>query len=299
MKNKELRSALLLLLTAAIWGFAMAAQRDGSQYIPPFTFLSIRYFLGGMALLPLMLRENKKTGKPLKKNELLIGAMIGVVLFIASLLQQLGVKETDAGKAAFLTALYVVLVPVLGIFMKKKTRLTTWLALLLAIPSLYLLCVPAGVAFTLAPADGLLLLGAVFWALHILVTDQFISRVSALKLCTAQFLAVSLLNAVPALLFESVSMEHLLRGLWAVVYCGLFSTAMGYTFQTIGQKHCRPAYAALILSLESVFGVISGALLLGETMALRGYIGCVMMMAAVVLAQAGTLLRPRKEEIHV
>ncbi|MBE5784117.1 MAG: DMT family transporter [Clostridiales bacterium] len=299
MKNKELRYAFLLLLTSAIWGFAMAAQRDGSQYIPPFTFLSIRYFLGGMALLPLMLRESKKNGQPMRKKEALIGVLIGVVLFIASLLQQLGVRETGAGKAAFLTALYVVLVPVLGIFMKKKTQLTTWLALLLAIPSLYLLCVPEGEAFTLAPADGFLLLGAVFWALHILFTDQYASHVSALKLCTVQFFVVSILNAVPALLFESVTLDHLLRGLWAVVYCGLFSTAMGYTFQTIGQKHCRPAYAALILSLESVFGVISGALLLGERMALRGYIGCVFMMVAVVLAQAGALIKPKKENAHV
>ena len=299
MKNKELRYALLLLLTAAIWGFAMAAQRDGSQFVPPFTFLSIRYCLGGAALLPLMLRENKKNRAPLKKQEMLVGALIGVVLFIASLLQQLGVRETDAGKAAFLTALYVVLVPVLGIFMKKKTRLTTWLALLLALPSLYLLCVPAGASFTLAPADGLLLLGAVFWALHILVTDQYTAKISALKLCTVQFFVVSILDAIPALLFESVSLEHLLQGLWAVVYCGLFSTAMGYTFQTIGQKHCRPAYAALILSLESVFGVISGALLLGETMALRGYIGCALMMVAVVLAQAGALIKSPKEESHV
>ena len=138
-----------------------------------------------------------------------------------------------------------------------------------------------------------------FWALHILVTDQYTAKISALKLCTVQFFVVSILNAIPALLFESVSLEHLLRGLWAVVYCGLFSTAMGYTFQTIGQKHCRPAYAALILSLESVFGVISGALLLGETMALRGYIGCALMMVAVVLAQAGALFQSRKEEIHV
>jgi len=299
MKNKELRYAFLLLLTAAIWGFAMAAQRDGSQYIPPFTFLSIRYFLGGAALLPLMLRESKKAQQPLQKKEALVGGLIGIVLFIASLLQQLGVRQTAAGKAAFLTALYVVLVPVLGIFMKKKTRLTTWLALILAIPSLYLLCVPEGEAFTLAPADGLLLLGAVFWALHILVTDQYAGHISALKLCTVQFFVVSILNAVPALLFESVSPDHLLRGLWAVVYCGLFSTAMGYTFQTIGQKHCRPAYAALILSLESVFGVISGALLLGETMALRGYLGCVFMMVAVVLAQAGSLIKPKKENAHV
>lgn len=297
--NKELRYAALLLLTAAIWGFAMAAQRDSCQFVPPFTFLAIRYFLGGAALLPLMLRENKKTKQPLQKKEALSGALVGLVLFAASLMQQMGLEHTAAGKSGFLTALYVVLVPVLGVFIKKKTRFTTWLALMLALPALYLLCVPAGETFTLAPADGLLLTGAVLWAVHILVTDHYAPSVTALKLCTVQFFVVGILSGVLAIFLESVALPDLLRGLWGVVYCGLFSTAMGYTFQTIGQKYCRPAYAALILSLESVFSVIAGALLLGERMSGRGYIGCVIMMIAVVLAQLGTMIAPKKEKTHV
>lgn len=297
--NKELRCAGLLLLTAAIWGFAMAAQREGAKYLSPFTFNACRFFLGGLALLPLMLRENKKTSSPLTGKEALTGALIGLVLFTASLLQQMGVSDAGAGKAGFLTALYVVLVPVLGTLLGKKTGLTTWLALVLALPALYLLCVGEGEALSLAPSDSLLLLGAFFWAAHILLTDHFAAVVPALKLCTAQFFAAAALNLVCALLFETVSWENLLNGLWPVAYCGLLSTAVGYTLQTVGQKGCRPAFAALILSLESVFCVISGALLLGERMSTRGYVGCGLMLLAVVLAQAGAFLRPRKEAAHV
>lgn len=297
--SKELRGAGLLLLTAAIWGFAMAAQREGAKYLSPFTFNACRFLLGGLALLPLMLRENKKTGSPLSRREALTGALIGLVLFTASLLQQMGVGDAGAGKAGFLTALYVVLVPVLGVFLGKKTGLATWLALLLALPALYLLCVGEGEAFSLASSDLLLLLGAFFWAAHILLTDRFAAAVPALKLCTAQFFAAGALNLVCALLFEGVSWDGLLHGLWPVAYCGLLSTALGYTLQTIGQKDCRPAFAALILSLESVFCVIAGALLLGERMSARGYIGCALMLLAVVLAQAGALRPPRKEAAHV
>lgn len=297
--NKEFRCALLLFLTAAIWGFAMAAQRDGSQYLTPFIFNTYRYLLGSLALLPLMMRENKKTGRPLKKKEAVIGCGIGLILFIASLLQQMGLRGTAAGKAGFLTALYVVLVPVLGIFFKRKAPLTTWLALLMAIPALYLLCMSEGERFSLTLSDSWLILGAIFWALHILVTDRFAPSVSALKLCTVQFFTVFFLNLICALLFETTTWENLLRASWAVAYCGLLSTAVGYTLQTIGQKGCRPALAALILSLESVFCVIAGALMLGERMTMRGYLGCVLMLLAVLLAQAGTLIKPRKENLHV
>lgn len=297
--NKEARSAALLLLAAVIWGFAMAAQRDGARYLSPFTFNACRFLLGGLALLPLLLRENKKTGRPFTRREALVGGGVGLVLFTASLLQQMGVSGAGAGKAGFLTALYVVLVPVLGAFLGKKTRAATWLSLLLALPALYLLCVGKGEGFSLAPADALLLLGAFFWAVHILLTDRFALAIPALKLCTAQFFAVAALNGICALAFETTTWESLLHGLWSVAYCGLLSTAVGYTLQTIGQKHCRPAYAALILSLESVFCVVAGAVLLGERMSGRGYLGCALMLAAVLLAQAGALLRPREEEIHV
>ena len=297
--NKELRAGLLLLLTAAIWGFAMAAQRDGIQYVPAFTFNGIRYVLGTLALLPLTIRENKGVKHLFSKDDIKKGTLVGIVLFTAAILQQLGLLGADAGKAGFLTALYVVLVPVLGIFFKRKTRLTTWLALLLALPALYLLCVKPGQAFVLDGSDMLLLAGAVCWALHILVTDRYAPGMSPLKLCTVQFFVTAVLNLAVAVFTESVSLENLWRGAWAIAYCGIFSTAVAYTLQTIGQRECRPAYAAVILSLESVFAAISGALLLGERMTTQGYIGCVIMFLAVLLAQAGALFPARKEKAHV
>ena len=298
MKN-ELRSAGLLFLTAAIWGFAMAAQREGSRYLQPFTFNACRFTLGALALLPLLPRENRREAVPFTARQAVSGVVLGVILFFASLLQQAGVGEAGAGKAGFLTALYVVLVPVLGVFLGKKTRITTWLALLLALPALYLLCVPRNEAFSLAASDGLLLAGAFFWAAHILATDHFVRFIPSLRLCAAQFVCGAALNWLCALLFETVSGENLLHALVPVLYCGVMSTGVGYLCQTLGQKGVRPAFAALIMSLESVFCVIAGALLLGERMDGRGYLGCALMLAAVLLAQLGSLFIPAKEENHV
>ena len=297
--KKELRSGAMLLTTAVIWGFAMAAQREAARFLSPFTFNAARFTLAALSLLPLMLLDNRRRGERLQKRDFLAGAATGSVLFIASLLQQAAVGEAGAGKAGFLTALYVVLVPVLGVFMGKKTAGATWLALLLAIPALYLLCVGEDEAFRLAPSDGVLLLSAVFWALHILTTDHFAASVSALKLCTVQYAVGAALNWAFALIFETTPPENILPALWAVAYCGVLSTAVGYTLQTLGQKNCRPAVAALILSLESVFCVVAGALLLGERMSPRGYLGCGLMLLAVALAQTGALLPGRKEKKHV
>ena len=296
--KKEWKAVGMLFLTAVIWGFAMAAQRHGSQYLSPFSFNACRFLIGGLALLPLTWREHRasisagQAPRPLlTKKEWLAGAAAGMVLFIASFLQQMGVGDAGAGKAGFLTALYVVLVPVLGVFLKKKTALSTWAALVLALPALYLLCIKKGESFALAPHDALVLLGSFFWAGHILITDHFVRDISPLKLCTAQFLIGALPNVVCAACFEQFSFDNLLHALWAVCYCGLLSTGLGYVLQSFGQRHCRPAYAALILSLESVFCVIAGALLLEEKMDSRGYLGCLLMLAAVLLAQAGDLRR--------
>lgn len=294
--KNELISAALLFLTAGIWGFAMAAQREGSRYLSPFTFNACRFTVGALFMLPLMARGNKKTAAPLNRREIAAGCVLGLILSTASFLQQMGVGEAGAGKAGFLTALYVVLVPVLGVFLKKKTGTATWLALLLALPALYLLCVPAGEAFSLAGSDALLLAGAFFWAAHILATDYFVLSVPALKLCTVQFVACAVMNWALALAFETISGENLLRALVPVLYCGVLSTGVGYLCQTVGQKGCRPAFAALILSLESVFCVIAGAILLGERMDGRGFLGCALMLLAVLLAQAGTLFVPARRE---
>ena len=295
MNNNSIKffASIGLVTTAAIWGFAMAAQREGSRYLSPFTFNAARFTMGALTMLPLMLRENKRTLSFLSGREAACGAVLSCILFCASLLQQMAVGEAGAGKAGFLTALYVVLVPVLGVFLGKKTGATTWLALLLALPALYLLCVPGGERFSLEGPDVLLLIGAFFWAAHILATDHFVRFVAPLKLCAVQFAAGAALNWLCALLFETITGENLLRALVPVLYCGILSTGVGYLLQTVGQRGCRPAFAALILSLESVFCIISGALLLGERMDGRGYLGCALMLLAVLLAQGGGLLKTR------
>ena len=269
----------------------MAFQREASRFLQPFTFNAARFTVGIAALLPLMLREVKTTGQPLRGKDMLKGFAQGAALFLASFLQQSAVGEAGAGKAGFLTALYVVMVPVLGVFIGKRTRVTTWLALVLALPALYLLCVPKGETFSLAPSDSILLLSSVVWAVQILCMDHFVQTVSPLKLCVLQFASAAVLNWLCAFIFEQPAWENLQRALIPIAYCGVMSTGVGYLFQAIGQKGCRPAFAALIMSLESVFCVIAGAIMLGERMDARGYIGCVLMLGAVVLAQAGGLLQ--------
>ncbi|MBR5111598.1 MAG: DMT family transporter [Clostridia bacterium] len=287
----ELRCAFLLFMTAAIWGFAMAFQREASRYLQPFTFNAARFTVGIISLLPLMAREIRATGTPLTKSDMLKGAVQGAALFLASFLQQSAVSDAGAGKAGFLTALYVVMVPVLGALIGKRTQITTWLALALALPALYLLCVPAKEHFSLAPSDSILLFSSVVWAVQILCMDHFVQTVSPLKLCATQFLFAAILNWLCAFIFEQPSWDRLLRALLPIAYCGIMSTGIGYLFQAIGQKGCRPAYAALIMSLESVFCVVAGAAMLGERMDSRGYIGCVLMLSAVILAQTGGLFR--------
>ncbi len=295
----ELRCALLLFLTAAIWGFAMAFQREGSRYLQPFTFNAARYTVGILSLLPLLMREIKTTGKPLTRKEALKGAAQGLALFLASFLQQSAVGEAGAGKAGFLTALYVVMVPALGTLIGKRTQITTWLALLVALPALYLLCVPKGETLTLTASDSILLLSSVVWAVQILCMDHFVQSVSPLKLCTMQFVSAVILNWIFAFVIERPTWENLMRALVPILYTGVMSTGVGYLFQAMGQKGCRPALAALIMSLESVFCVIAGAVMLGERMDSRGYIGCAMMLAAVLTAQAGGFMRWKGGSGHV
>ena len=297
--KKELRASAFLLLTAVIWGFAMAFQREGSRFLPPFSFNASRSLVAAAVMLPLMLLDGKRTGRKITRRDALSGAIVGCVLFLASFLQQLGVGQTGAGKTGFITAMYVVLVPVLGAFFGKKTGLFAWLALLLAVPALYLLCVEPGEKMTVAPMDALLLFSAVCWAGHILVTDHFVSRTPALALCFFQYAASALLNLLCAAAWETPTLAGVQGALIPILYCGVLSTGLGYACQTVGQKNSRPAVAALILSLESVFCVLAGALMLGESMSGRGYLGCGLMLAAVALAQVGSLTGIQKEKTDV
>lgn len=288
LKKRELRALLLLLLCSAIWGFAFAAQREASRFLQPFTFGAARFYLGAAALLPLVLSRDKKSGREkLSRKDFVAGSIVGCALFLGSTLQQKGVSLTSAGQAGFLTTLYVVFVPVVGIFFGRKTGLKTWLALLLSVPALYLLCM-TDEGFHIREGDAWVLLSVIFWTAHILITDHFVLKCDPLHLCVAQFFVCGCLNLVCSLIFEPGNFQNLASAILPVLYVGVMSTGVAYTLQAVGQRDAKPAHAALVMSMESVFSVIAGALILGETLSGRAYIGCALMLTAVILSQFGT-----------
>lgn len=283
-----MKSNVLLMLTAAIWGFAFVAQRVGMQYVGAFTFNGVRFALGSVSLIPLIVYFNKKKVKEQSEETASAGALIpgiiaGSVLFMGASLQQLGLAYTTAGKAAFITGLYIVLVPLFGIFLKHRIRLSTWAGVVLAVIGLYLLSVNED--FSIAKGDFLEIIGAFFWAAHILVIDYFTKKVDALKLSAIQFAACSVLSIGVALIFEDISMSGISQALIPILYGGLFSVGIAYTLQVVAQKHAKPSHAAIILSMESVFAALGGALLLSENLGGRGYLGCALMFAGMIVTQ--------------
>lgn len=287
MKKNETGTLLVLLLTAMIWGLAFVAQRDIADRIPPLTLGAVRFLISAVVLYPISRIQNKKSHEtPLSVQDFKGGCIVGLMLFTATFLQQIGLQCTEAGKAGFLSALYVVLVPVIGILFKRKTSLNTWIALILSVPALYLLCRMEN-GFSLAQGDLWVLSSSVFWALHILCTDRFAKQIPVLRLCFIQSLTAGCIYTVCALCFESPTPAVLQDTLFPVLYVGIMSTAVAYTLQSIGQKHSQPAHAAIVMSTESVFSVLGGALILGERMSVFGYIGCALMFAAVLISQLG------------
>jgi len=276
---------LLMLLAAAIWGFAFVAQRVSMNYVGPFTFTGVRFLLGGLSLLPLIYVFNRSGGydQPSSARETLLpGMLAGTVLFIAVSLQQVGMLHTTAGKAAFITGLYLVLVPILGIFLRHRTSATTWLGCLLGLLGLYFLCVFE--SSTIKKGDLLVLAGALFWAVHIHVIAHF-RRLSAVRLSCFQFLTCSLLALAVALFTETITMHSLYQAALPILYGGLCSVGIAYTLQVVGQKFATPAHAAIVLSLEAVFGVLGGYLLLGERMGLQEIAGCMLMLSGMLVSQ--------------
>lgn len=285
MKNQQIKSNALLILTAGIWGFAFVAQRVGMQYVSAFTFNGVRFALGSISLIPLILYfKNKETeeGTTLK-SALIPGMITGSILFLAASLQQIGLIYTTVGKAAFITGLYIVLVPLFGIFLRQRVNISTWLGVLLAVAGLYLLSVNED--FSIAGGDFLEIVGAFFWASHILAIDYFTKKVDALKLSFVQFAVCSVLSMTVALIFEDISVFGLKQALVPILYGGLLSVGVAYTLQVVAQKHAKPSHAAVIMSMESVFAALGGALLLGENLGGRGYLGCGLMFAGMLLAQ--------------
>ncbi len=299
-KSKELCGSILLLITALVWGVAFVAQSAGAELVGPFTFLSMRSFLGGIVLLPLIAfraakakhaapaAQQQKGGRTL----LLGGVLCGIVLGVASYFQQAGIAYTSVGNAGFITAMYILIVPVLGLFFKKKVPLKIWLCIAIAIVALYLLTIKDG--FSISMGDSMVMLCALVFSGHILLVDYFSPKVDGVKLACIQFFAEGVLTLIPMLLIERPSLDAITAAWLPIAYAGVLSSGVGYTLQIIGQKYTRPAVASLIMSLESVFAALAGIVVLGQIPTLKEGIGCVLMFAAIILAQL-----PGKGEKHV
>ena len=276
-----------------IWGMAFVAQSVGMNYIGPFTFNCIRSIMGGLVLIPCILffdKQEKGEAKREKKEDsktLLIGGICcGLALCIASNLQQIGIKYTTVGKAGFITALYIVVVPIFGIFLRKKVSGRVWFSVAIAVVGLYLLCITD--EFRIGKGDFFVLLCALVFTIHILVIDYFSPKVNGIKLSCIQFLVAGLLSGVPMLISEKPSFSTILAAWAPLLYAGIMSCGVGYTLQIVAQKDAEPTIASLILSLESVFSVLAGWIILGQTLAGKEIMGCVLMFAAIILAQLPT-----------
>ena len=294
MNRKSLRGSLLLLLGSVIWGAAFVAQRVGMDHLGPFSFNGIRMLLAGIVLIPVaaFLERKKEPGvRPDPKDQRKAGLVCGVLLFVASSLQQMGLVTTTAGKAGFITALYVVLVPVAAwLLFRKNPGRVIGLGVVLAVFALYLLCMPAGGGFTLQSGDLLVLGCAVAFTGQILCVDYYAPKVSGVKLARDEFLVTGALSMVIAAFTETITWTGIREALIPILYAGLMSGAVAYTLQIVGQRDTDPTVASLIMCLESVFATLSGALILGEKMTVRETVGCVLMFAAVVLAQLSPVI---------
>lgn len=287
----QMRGAALLLLTALIWGMAFVAQSVGMDYLGPCAFNGVRSFVGGVALLPVIafskhLRKNApEEAKPAggKVRLWLWGSACGLLLGTASLLQQAGMLTASPGKAGFLTALYIVIVPVLGIFLGRRPGLKVWAGVVLALLGAYLLSVKGSAG--IAAGDLLVIGSAVVFSLHILVIDSAPDVLDGIQLSCIQFFVAGILSMGLALLFEQFTLQQVLAAWVPLLYTGVISSGVGYTLQILGQRTVNPTVASLILSLESVFAALAGWVLLGQPLSLREVAGCVLVFAAVVLAQ--------------
>lgn len=288
--NKKILGNLLLLITAIIWGSAFVAQITGMDVLGPFTFSAARSLIATVFLgfLVLFLKDEMNT----KTNDLIKGGLAcGIFIFIASSLQQFGLLFTTAGKASFITTLYILIVPLLALLiMKNKISFTTWIAIILGAIGLYLLAIPSGASFSVNKGDFVVFIGAFFWAAHILIIDHFTKKVSPVKLSFMQFAVMTVLSAIVALLFEkeTATFSNIMLSWKSIAYAGFFSSGIAYTLQMVGQKYTNPVLASLILSLESVFGALSGYLFLNEILSTKEFMGCVIVFVAIIIAQIPT-----------
>ena len=297
MKNQKLKGNLLLLLTAFVWGLSFISQSKGVETVPPVAFNGIRSILGGAVLLPVICfldKQKQKKGRPVQKFDktLLFGGLIcGAFLCLASTLQTIGMLETSPGKAGFITALYMVIVPIVGLFMGKRPRPIILISVLVAVAGLYLMCITPG-ALTFNTGDLLVLCCAFVFTGHILAIDHFSPKVDGVKLACLQFFVCGIINLI-WMCFDEIPSVQTVRNAWASIgYSGILSCGVAYTLQIVGQKYTDPTSASILMSLESVFATLSTVVLIalgwdltGGAMTLREIVGCVLMFVAIILVQ--------------
>jgi drug/metabolite transporter (DMT)-like permease len=290
MNLLTVKSDALLLLTAAIWGFAFVAQRVGMEYVGPFTFNGVRFALGSFVLLPLILRNRKQSpargDNPARADSKTIifgGGVLGLTLFAAASLQQVGLVYTTAGNAGFITGLYVVIVPILGLFWQQRSSAGTWIGAFLAAAGLYLLCITD--QFTISFGDFLELVGAFLWAAHVLIIGWLSPKIDSLKLAFTQFAACSVLSLITAGFAEVITLKSLFQAAIPILYGGVLSVGVAYTLQVVAQRNAHPAHAAIFLSMEAVFAAFGGWLILNEILTPRGLVGCALMFSGMLFSQ--------------
>ena len=305
MKTQQIRNSCLLLLTAIIWGVAFVAQSVGMEYVGPFTFNGVRSIIGGTVLIPCILLLNRLNGKSPEEKQVLTeeekkkarkelilgGVCCGLALCFASCFQQFGIQYTTVGKAGFITAFYIIIVPILGLFFRKKCGLTVWIGVVLAIFGLYFLCINESLSIQIG--DLLVFICAILFSVHIMIIDYFAQRVDGVKMSCIQFFVCGIICLVAMFIFEEPDFAQILAAWKPILYAGVLSCGVAYTLQIVGQKGMNPTVASLILSLGSVVSVLAGMLLLNQHLSTREIIGCVLMFCAIILAQLPQ--KPSKE----
>ena len=299
MKQSTWESDLLLLITAMIWGFAFVAQRVGMRFVGPFTFNGVRFFLGCLPLLPILLRNRKKAPPeiPFKSKTVILGGILaGLILFSGASLQQVGIVYTTAGKAGFITGLYVVIVPFLGLLWRDKTTHPgTWAGAILAAVGMYFLSVTS--RFTISKGDFLVLMSAFLWACHVQFVGWLSPRIGATRLAVVQYCVCGTLSLVVAIPLETITLSGLHKALIPILYGGLLSVGIAYTLQLVAQKKAPAAHAAILMSLETVFAALGGWLILGEILSFRALFGCALILCGMLASQLSPVLKGPKNSL--
>nr|RLD04185.1 MAG: EamA family transporter [Chloroflexota bacterium] len=288
MKQKNIQSNAMLFLAAIIWGGGFVAQRLGMEEMPPFFYNGIRFALGSISLFPLLWWQRKKNG-PYDgsiRDAILMGGVAGVLIFLGATFQQIGLVYTPAGKAGFITGLYVVIVPIYGAFAGDRAPFQTWAGAIIAVIGLYFLSVQGNFSFALG--DGLVLAGAFFWAAHVHFIGKFAAKIGAIRLSFLQFILTAILSFAAGFIVEETTWQQIQAAWGPIFYGGVISVGVAYTLQVVAQQNAKPAHAAIILSLEAVFALLGGWLILSESLSLRGILGCGLMLGGMLISQRKT-----------